>query len=305
MNFPYIFSEALIYKGGFMSEKKKYASLFRRCNEQEYRSAFAFFYFDSKNGETWETPFKKLADLADSESWNFTHKDTRNRYRNQDIPILTNYLNYTFMRLQDENKIVFNNNGSWACFNTGLQTRYGSDIYAIFSKNVNGNGDSCDWYFQDFIKSNDDRMKYYPYSPELAEYIVNPADLIFDYRLELEINYEHIIEDNIERFPSELNKNPMLIRNALFGAVESSKKMIRRNYHYSVPIWHKDKIQLLMPVALVNHDNKPDMTIVLDKQEVSEENNKAMYIARTVLTMDQAYMNARLIARTGKNWLEP
>ncbi len=288
-----------------MNGKKKYASLFRRCNEQEYKTAFAFFYFDSKKGETWETPFKKLVDLADNESWNFTSKDAKNRYRNQDIPILTNYLNYTFMRLQDENKICYSNSGNWSCFNTGLQTKYGSDIFAIFSKNSNDNGDACHWYFQDFIKSNDDRMKYYSYAPELADYIVNPAELIFDYKLDIEINYEHIIEDNIERFPKELNRNQMLIRNALFGAVEASKKKIRRNYHYSVPIWHKDSIQLLMPVALVNPENRPDMAIVLDKQESPEDNSKSLYIARTVLTMDQAYMNARLIAKTGRTWLVP
>jgi hypothetical protein len=288
-----------------MQNKSKYASLYRRCNDQEYKSAFAFFYFDSKNGETWETPFKKLAELADDEPWNFSTENLRNKYKNQEIPILTNYLNYTFMRLQDEGKIVFNEENSWACFNTGLQTKYGNDIFAIFSRNYNDNGDACDWYFQDFIKSNDDRMKFYPKSPELAEYIINPADLIFDYKLELEINYEHIIEDNIDRFPYQFKRNPMLIRNTLFGAVEAAKNMVRRNYHFSVPIWHKDKIQILMPLIMINPENQPDLAIVLDKQSVTDSGQQTFYIARTVLTMDQAYMNARLIASTGKEWLIP
>lgn len=292
-------------QGGLMPNKIKYASLFRRCNEQEYKTAFGFFYFDSKKGETWETPFKKLADIAENESWGFSSKSLKDRYKNQDIPILTNYLNYTFMRLQDEGKIEFNEENSWACFNTGLQTKYGNDIYAIFSRNYSDNGDACNWYFQDFIKSNDDRMKYYSHAPELADYIINPSDLIMDYKLELEINYEHIIDDNIERFPSALRNNPTLLRNALYGAVEAAKKQIRRNYHSSVPIWHKDKIQLLIPLVILNEENRPDLAMVLDKQCVAENGQQAFYIARTVLTMDQAYMNARLIASTGKEWLIP
>jgi hypothetical protein len=97
----------------------------------------------------------------------------------------------------------------------------------------------------------------------------------------------------------------MLIRNTLFGAVEAAKNMVRRNYHFSVPIWHKDKIQILMPLIMINPENQPDLAIVLDKQSVTDSGQQTFYIARTVLTMDQAYMNARLIASTGKEWLIP
>jgi hypothetical protein len=72
-----------------------------------------------------------------------------------------------------------------------------------------------------------------------------------------------------------------------------------------VPIWHKDKIQLLIPLVILNEENRPDLAMVLDKQCVAENGQQAFYIARTVLTMDQAYMNARLIASTGKEWLIP
>jgi len=42
--------------------------------------------------------------------------------------------------------------------------------------------------------------------PECANYFDNASDLIYDTKLELRSNVNHIIEDNIDRFPSSFQE---------------------------------------------------------------------------------------------------
>ena len=42
----------------------EYKSLFKKFKEQNPREVFAYFPYDRQAGETWEAPFKRLAQLA-------------------------------------------------------------------------------------------------------------------------------------------------------------------------------------------------------------------------------------------------
>ena len=83
----------------------KYKSLTKRYKDQNSREIFAHFPYNGEAGETWETPYERLAHLAKDEDWSFHRSEFLNQYQNQRFPVLTNYLNYTFLRLQEESKI--------------------------------------------------------------------------------------------------------------------------------------------------------------------------------------------------------
>ena len=75
------------------------------------------------------------------------------------------------------------------------------------------------------------------------------------------------------------------------------KKKVTANYKIAVPQYYNQKIQLLLPLCLVNPD-RPDLALVVTK---NEEYN--YYQGHTCLTLDMAYNNARLIAKPESNWL--
>ena len=83
----------------------------------------------------------ELAELAEQESWEYQNTETDHH-----LPILYNYLMYTYKRLAEEDKILVSNNGQFLSFNTGLVTPNQEPIFAFC--NVNRNEDAAqDWFF--------------------------------------------------------------------------------------------------------------------------------------------------------------
>ena len=279
---------------------KEYTSLFSRHKDQPAQEVFAFFPYDWKNGETWETPYEKLAkNLARHEEWNFSRPEYKKRYK-QKFPILINYLNYTFLRVQELGRIGFSKDGSKACFNTGLQTSDEKDIYVTFFKNSRaGEKDQSDWTFFTFVDSYSSKLEPFRPLPELATYINDASDLVFDTKLEIEVNFEHIIDQNTDRLPIEIQTNRRLALTAIKGAVESIKSKVVRNYKVAIPHWYDGRLQLLLPLNLTS-DTVADVALVIDKDK-----QRNIYRARTVLSMDMAYIDARLITRPDRDWLNP
>lgn len=61
-----------------------------------------------------------------------------------------------------------------------------------------------------------DRMPVHP------TYFENPADLLYDSRLVLNPRLDHIIDDNVDRYPLMLKENRQLRRHAVHGAVDEA-----------------------------------------------------------------------------------
>ncbi|MCL2007210.1 MAG: DUF3825 domain-containing protein [Treponema sp.] len=279
---------------------KKYKYLYKTSQNKSSEDVFAHFPFDINNGETWEAPYERLVKLARLEDWNFHRPEFKLKYK-QKYPILTNYLNYTFMHAQYLNLIVFSDNDDKACFNTGLQTSNEKDIFALFFRNKGSlQHNAPDWTFYSFVDSYSDKLKPYGNTlPELPTYIDDPSDLVFDTKLEIEINTEHIIETNKVRLPSPLQENNRLAMMALNGAIESIKSKVIRNYKVAIPHWYNNKLQLLLPLNLTD-DKIADVALVVDKDK-----DRNIYKAVTILPMDWAYIDARLITRPDREWLNP
>ena len=279
----------------------QYKSLLKRYKDQTSSEIFAHFPYNGHNDETWETPFLKLAKMAKDEKWNFDRQEFKNENRKQTVPILINYLNYTFLRLQSEGKIALSKEEDKACINTGLQTDRGKDIYATFFKNQQAREkDQQDWTLFSFVDSYSDKLSPFHSLPDIAEYIDDPADLVFNLEYRIEPNLDHFLVKNAERLPKPLQGDIKMAENAINGAIQSLHGMIRRNYKVAIPQWFENKIQLLLPLVLTNDDGVADLALVVERDDT-----RKIYRGKTILTMDMAYVDARLITKPADEWLNP
>jgi len=278
-----------------------YQSLNKRYREQDPREVFAHFPYNGPAGETWEAPFERLARIAKDEDWSFHRQEFKNQYINQDFPILTNYLNYTFLRLQEEDKIQFSEEGDKACFNTGLQTPRGKDIFATFFKNNEAvDREQPDWTLYAFVDSYSDKLEPFHPLPNIATYIEDVNDLVFNLEYDIEPNLDHFLQHNEDRLPEVLQGNIRMAENVINGAIQELKGLIRRNYKIAIPHWYEGNIQLLLPMVLTNDDGIADLALVVERDDV-----RKIYRGKTMLTMDMAYVDARLITKPADEWLNP
>ncbi len=275
-----------------------YRSLMSRYKDQPPDEIFAHFGYLSHEGETWDSPYEKLATLAKSEEWDFHRSDFKRP--GQRFPILLGYLNYTFLRLQEQDKIAYSRDKDRACFNTGVQTPNEKDIYATFYRNKNAREkDQPDWNHFGFFDSYSNRLSDFRPLPGIATFIEDPSELVFDTSCDIEVNYDHLFDDNQDRLPEILRDNRTLAISAIQGSIEILKEKVIRNYKIAIPHWYRGRIQLLLPLHLTS-EHEADLAIVAEKDATAR-----LYRIKTALTMDMAYMDARLITRPDREWLNP
>lgn len=276
-----------------------YDSLFKRYKDQDPRKYFAHFGWRGDLGESWETPFQKLAEKAKDEDWNFHRPEFKKP--GKAFPIIASYLNYAFARIQQQGSIKYSIDNGRACINTGLQTPEGKDIFATFYKNNPAaiEKGQPDWTLFGYFDAYSDKVRDFEPLPDIATYIDDPGELVFDHRFELEVDYQHILNDNKERLPDVLQTNSALARNAVEGAIRQLKERLKRNYKLAVPHWYDERVQLLLPLCITD-DNYADVALVAEKDIVRKK-----YMVRTILTMDMAYLDARIICAPDRQWLNP
>lgn len=250
-------------------------------------------YLGSK--EAVQKKLNYLAQLAQQEQWDYKGS--------VDKQILYNYLCYTYDRLKSENKIEVVEDKSVMCFNTGLLTEHGADIYAYFVKNESeGKREGQEWFLYGFKQRSDRELRVFKKFPEIADYFTSPADFIYDKNMDLSIDYDHIIDDNYDRFVGVGLTDKYMINGLLENAVRRIVEKVKRNYKLAIPQYYTDKatnvskIQLLLPLFLQSKD-VADLALVVDKGEYS-------YVGKTILTLEWAYVNSRRIVRPDVDWLK-
>ena len=168
-------------------------------------------------------------------------------------------------------------------------------IYAVFVKAKKAT-DKKPFSFQRFAQASDQILSDVIILPSRAKYFTQVSELIYDSTLPLRANVEHILMENRSRFPASLIDNLMLP--TLFtGAVELAKRRVEANYKVAVPTYYRNEICLLLPLSLIN-PQKTDLALAIKKYN-------GYYTAKTCLTLDMAYNDARLIARPDTDWLIP
>lgn len=240
---------------------------------------------------TWFSDFhgsiEELKSIAMKEDWDYKKNPIGKN------PILENYIKHTFVKLYEEKKVLEQN--GYSVFNTGLVTDYQEEIFA-FSQ-YNKRQSSIKWFFIGWRKSSDRDLMKFTKLPENANYFDNSSDLIYDTKLNLRPNINHIIDDNITRFPTALQTMDKYQLGVLLeGTINDAIKRIRRNYKTAVPQYYAGRLQLLLPLCLTSKASA-DLALVIEK-----END--VYRASTCLTLDMAINNARLIAKPDDEWLK-
>ena len=254
-------------------------------NYMETIELYRYMYWGDYNAQ-----IQALANKALDEKWSFENKS--------DNVILKNYLENTFLQLQKENKII--ETDEYCLFNTGLFTDHYIPIYVYgeLNKKYAENLNLQKWYFKGFkdeyeLASLNIDIDY----PERADYFKDTTLLVFDWHCKIHVNYGHILDDlnTSKRLPDYIQNSERPLE-SLKGYIDTAIQRATANYKLAVPHYYQDKIQLMIPLCF-NKNDTPDVALVLDKR------NGNHYQAKTCLTMEMAYMDARLIAKPESNWL--
>lgn len=244
-----------------------------------------------------EPCYERLVDLANPEPWGEGNR------------VLKNYLLFAFKRAVQLTKrdhataaapsalpIVFDE--GLCLFNTGLYTRRYETVYALFEPNTREDARQR-WFLKGFFKESDPALLSFEYLPCRVRFAEDPSELVFDYRLPIRSNIDHILGDerNLTRIPASLKgeENSLLLRRAFEGAVVEAARRAAANYTLAVPQFYNGRIQLLLPLCLTG--DKPELALTIQRED-------GFYSARTCLTLDMAYNNARLICRPESSWIK-
>lgn len=286
----------------------------------------------------WSMFLYDLASKAVEEEWDFKSFATKNYH------ILMQYIKYTFSRLMREKKVCISDDKSFASFNTGLADNHYDDIYACFIPNDPG-GETAWRYAGFCTAASGGLGKklvncFNPL-PEPPTYFKSKEDLFYNNENQLHTDFEHIIIDNIKRLPIQFlrdqffdnpearelaekiqNNRDRVIRNDLYerlkrivcdnnrlfvriqnrlkDAIELAQKRVRWNYKTAIPSYFpkRDTMSLMLPLALLD-ESKPDVALVV------ELTRSGSYQGQTILTLPQAYIDARLVCRLTGDWLVP
>ena len=242
-----------------------------------------------------EPLYARLADLAYPEPWGDGNR------------ILRNYLLFSFRRAVQLTRegaptaapralpLVFDDD--LCLFNTGLYTRRYETIYALFEPNAR-EGAAQRWFLKGFFKESDPALTSFERLPCRVRFAEDPADLVFDYRLPIRSNIDHILGDerNLSRIPAALmgEDKSLLLRRTFEGAVMEAARRAAANYTLAVPQFYNGRIQLLLPLCLTS--DVPELALTIQRED-------GFYSARTCLTLEMAYNNARLICRPESPWI--
>ena len=282
---------------------------------------------------TWASYLTELSMIAMKEPWEF-----KQRTHDKPYDVLAQYLKCTFYRLQCENKIVVSEDGSLAAFNTGLVDPWYNDIYAFFVPNTG----ITEWKAGGFgTVASSGRGKQllseFKTLPQRASYVQDLMSLLPSKSSKILVDWKHVIIDNIDRFPIEFLKpivsgykdaydiicaheNDMsnkdivdhlrdcistttgiftAIQTQMQAAIEYSLKRIAHDYRTAIPSYYPrgNKLAFLIPLFLSN-DREPSVALVVEGLGSSK------YQGHTILTLEQAYIDARTVGPLTGTWLE-
>ena len=289
---------------------------------------------------SWQNFLSQLSEIALPEPWDSDPK------RNGRYYVLKKYIQYTFYRLLQEDKICISKDHKFAAFNTGLVNHHYDDIYACFVAHPKHS--RVEWKFESFaiagIRGKDGYGKmltsYFDPLPQVPKYVDKKEDLIYDLDKELLTDYEHIIVDNLRRLPKgylkeccygdesalkliarlyktksgseeqklafgELSQyiagNDKVfrrLRSRMEDAIEIALKRVRWNFRTAIPCYFPkgNCMSLMLPLCLED-DSRTDAALIVQK------NPSGSYQGQTVLRLEQAYLDARLICKPNTDWL--
>lgn len=265
--------------------------------------------------ENWQDGLQFLEDLKTKcipEKWTY-----KSHHSGIPHPILKAYIENTFEKLKVEDggsKILRSDDNKYIVFNTGLLDKFFHEVFIIV--HVEDKDGKISYKNPYILNSLTDltkigfhvggkRVVKQDDLPDSAIFFTNINEVIFHPEIEIDRNYEkfsHIIEERRERFPKEdQERDTTELARKLDNSINYAIAIAKRNYKLVIPMYRpqEDKIQLLMPIYLSgSFTSSPDFALVLDLED-------GIYTPETILPLDAAYQNARLITKPDELWLNP
>ena len=278
----------------------------------------------------------ELRGLALPEDWEF-----KNTAPNADrpAPILYSYLFQTFGKLVLEDKVLVNGSAGISAFNTGLVDSRYEPIYAVLASQEDPRRQ---WQLSGFCIAGEgadgqNLVRHFSPLPGPAHYFGDPVELLYDTRKgKPELDWDHVVVERIGRYPAEFVKDHWpsgfieqdtstmshdelksyhvslgaaikadartyrRIMNRVKDAIDLTIKRVAWNFKTAIPTYYPRvrKMQLLLPICLLS-DDTVDLALAV------EQTPSGRYLGHTVLPLDWAYKNARLICRPDSDWLVP
>lgn len=106
--------------------------------------------------------------------------------------------------------------------------------------------------------------------------------------------HSYIDEENLSRIPAEIREAqnlPLLLETA----VELARRKAVVEPSIVVPQGYQGRVQYLLPICLTDME-QPDLAMTLTIMD-------GYYLGNTCLTLEMAYLNARLLSRPVAHWL--
>lgn len=218
-------------------------------------------------------------------------------------------------------KIKMSNVGGkeYVLFNTGLLTRYATDILIVGEK---AGTSKLQVNNPTVVKNGVQELAEYGFTmndtkPEMVSFFSSISEIVYDANVQVDLanisKLQHCIDDGIKRnrFPEECkrmyeNGDTLGLMDKLRNAIDRSLMIARRNYKYVIPQYRSSNgggIQFLMPIYMLSQfDKSPDFALVLSEETI---NGIKYYKPETVLELAWAYNNARAICKPDNTWLNP
>lgn len=282
--------------------------------------------------DDFDNCMNKLSDLCLKEPWCF--KDSKDPYL-----ILKIYFQYTFYTIKQQNKLAIDPKHQIAIFNTGLMDKNHEDIYCVLKMK------NKEFHYFGFSTAGSESMGkmivcLFPDLPEKATYFNrNTCSFLLEPELALHIDYQHILIDNISRFPIDFletifspfkdlmdivkqikSENNCYKKNNIYQELKKkiSKNSIAFNLMKSyfdgavktaLKIASHDYRYVIPSYFSTNNTLSLMLPIILDETKgpqlvlLLEKVSAKSYQGQTILDLKQCYVNARLIGPTTYTFL--
>jgi hypothetical protein len=279
----------------------------------------AYIVFDNHN--SWPNGLEfleKLKERAIDEPWGYGKSEGSNVVA--PYKILISYLGTILLKVKRQDKFLRSDDGRCIIFNTGLLDQYFEQIYIMcYVKQANyGTKDFTEELSNpilvekireisgkyNFLK--DGKIVQTKDLPLRATFFDNLEQIFFQTDRDIDMDsetYEHIVKERINRLPDEFrNKSTREVATSIKNAIKYAKAMAELNYKFIVPQCRPetpDTIQFLMPLYLSERfERTPDVALVIKLEQ-------GFYVPETILPLDWAYQNSRVIAKPDETWLNP
>lgn len=274
------------------------------------------------------------AELLPGETWKYAEAAQMGMRKKTEYEILESYLRTVFAVLIQEHdkrgslnygKIRFSKDNNYALFNTGLLSKYATDVIVIgevYPKNRTTNS-RITLSNPVILKRGKSELREKGFDAsdadvDMASFFNQVSQIVYDATAEVDTDdiekLRHCIDEGIirNRFPQkckEQYENGELedLTDTFIKAIRRAERIARRNYKYVVPQYRTtatgNKIQFLMPIYMLSkYEEAPDFALVLSESIIG---NQKFYKPETVLELAWAYNNARVICKPDDMWLNP